>query len=190
MKYPIILSFVALSALFSSCKTSQNIANTETPYYQVNLNGLKHVLVVGLFNNDAVRQEIEKKIVASLKGKGVASYKYLPPNFLDNMRAVKPHVKIKMATYDGVLIIHSPYENNSGENVSDFFPAKKTALSFEDFNIFQNFQKPKNETNAPENTQNVEANLYSVKKDKFVWKGTIAISNQLSAISNRLSAFF
>ena len=171
MKKIIIPTLIIITALITSCSSTQIISSWREPDKTVVVEKLNKVLVVALFKDETSRHRAEDQMAGYLKGKGIASYNYLNASF-NKANEELLRTKIKADGFDGAVtmrLVDVEKERTYTPSSVSLYPQYYRNFSGYYHRSWSNYSSPGYYSTTKVYT--IETNVYSIKEDKIIWSG-------------------
>ena len=171
MKRIIIPALIIITALITSCSSTQITSSWREPDKAVVVGKLNKVLVVALFKDETSRHRAEDQMAGYLKGKGIASYNYLNASF-NKANEELLRTKIKADGFDGAItmrLVDVEKETTYTPGNMSFYPQYYRNFSGYYHRSWSNYSSPGYYSTTKIYT--IETNVYSIKEDKIIWSG-------------------
>jgi len=132
------------------------------------------ILFVALLKDDFTRRTAEDKLVAEVKGRGVASYSYLGAIDTRSSESLISD-KLKQDGFDGVMVMRLATADKNKTYVPGNYPTYYNSWYGYYSSSFPSYTDPKYYSAG--GFYNIETNIYSLTKDKLVWTGITSAVN-------------
>jgi hypothetical protein len=131
-------------------------------------------LIIAFVKDEATRKITEDKFVEELKGRGIASYKYLGTVDTRTSESVLSD-KLKQDGFDGVVLIKLATVDQTKQAAPGNTSSSGSSWYGAYSNTYPMFANPSNYPVGK--VYNVEINVYSLVTDKLIWRGTTSAVN-------------
>lgn len=173
-----------------SCVPATEIKNEWTAPEQIkdSTKLFQKILFVALLKDDATRRIAEDKLVAEVKGRGVASYSYLRGIDIRSSESVFSD-KLKQDGFDGVVVMRLAKINKSESYIAGSYPSYYNSWYSYYSSSYPGFNDPGYYSAG--SAYNIETNVYSLTKNKLIWTGITSAVNTIDSnkmIDNIISA--
>ena len=132
------------------------------------------ILFVALLKDNAARRIAEDKLVAEVKGRGVASYNYLAGINTQVSESVIAD-KLRQDGFDGVMVMRLITLNKNAGYVGGGYPSYYNSWYSYYSSTYPGFNDPNYYLSGT--AYNVETNVYSLATNKLVWTGITSAVN-------------
>jgi len=132
------------------------------------------ILFVALLKDDPTRRMAENKLVAEVKGRGVASYNYLS---LADTRSNESLIgdRLRQDGFDGVVVMRFAEVDKSKSYTGGSYPSYYNSWYGYYSSTYPAYSDPK--YFSPGGFYTIETNVYSLQKNKLVWTGVTSAVN-------------
>ena len=132
------------------------------------------ILFVAFLKDDATRRIAEDKLVAEVKGRGVASYSYLKGIDTRSTESVIAD-RLRQDGFDGVIIMRLATVDKNAAYVPGNYPSYYNSWYGYYSSTYPRFNDPGYSSQG--GIYNVEINVYSLEKNKLLWTGITSAVN-------------
>jgi len=132
------------------------------------------ILFAALLKDNATRRIAEDKLVAEVKGRGVASYTYLRSVDTRSSESVIAD-KLRQDGFDGVVVMRLTTVDKNSAYVPGNYPSYYSSWYGYYSSTYPRFNDPS--YSSPGRVYNVEINVYSLEKNKLLWTGITSAVN-------------
>lgn len=171
--YVIPICFIIL---LQACVPASKIENEWTAPTQKtdSTKVFQKILFAALLKDDATRRIAEDKLVAEVKGRGVASYTYLRSIDTRSSESVIAD-KLRQDGFDGVVVMRLTTVDKNAAYVPGNYPSYYNSWYGYYSSTYPRFNDPSYSSSG--RIYHVEVNVYSLEKNKLLWTGITSAVN-------------
>jgi hypothetical protein len=189
-KLSYILSFTSIILYLEACEPASKMENEwSTPVQKTDsTKRFQKILLVALLKDESTRKIAEDKLVAEVKGRGVASYTYLRNIDTRSTESVISD-KLKQDGFDGVLIMRLAPDDKSATYAPGNFPSYYNSWYGYYSSTYPRFNDPGYYSTG--GVYHIETTIYSLKDNELVWTGitsAVNITDKNKMIDNTILA--
>ena len=171
--YVLLICFIIL---LHACVPASKIENEWTAPVQKtdSTKVFQKILFAALLKDDATRRIAEDKLVAEVKGRGVASYTYLKQIDTRSSESVIAD-KLRQDGFDGVVVMRLTTVDKNSAYVPGNYPSYYNSWYGYYSSTYPRFNDPGYSSQG--GIYHVEVNVYSLGKNKLLWTGITSAVN-------------